>query len=206
MVSASRRAGVAVVLGLVSLLASGAAWAAQVILPRPGQVGIEVQGGYGTLLDSGELGGLFGSGPNIAARLRYRMRYERALGLSFENQRFDIRVPEADWPAGSGLPGRDHINLVLSGLEFSKLFATRTPSVKMIMVGAGLTQSSGKTVNGEGFFPGDGTFLSAGFGVERFFYKSWALDFSTRYMFVFLPDDHLHDVQVSLGLMFYASY
>jgi hypothetical protein len=150
------------------------------------------------------LGSTYGDGGAICARLRYRMRYERALGLSFENERFNIRVPELLAP--DSLPGRDRLNLILSGLEFCKLFATRTPSVKMIILGAGIAQSRGHFIDGEAFFPGDGTYLSAGFGVERFFYKSWALDLSTRYMFVFLPDDHLHDIQASLGLMFYASY
>ena len=203
---ASRRQAVAVVLG-IGMLLPAAAWAGKsIVLPRPGQVGIEIQGGYGALIKSGELGEDFSDGGTIAARLRYRMRYERALGLSFENQRFSIRTPEVDWPAGSGLPGRDHVNVVLSGIEYYKLFATRTPAVKMLIVGVGLAQTSGKTINNEGFFPGDGSYLCAGFGVERFLIKSWALDFSTRYSFVFLPDDHVHDVQVSLGLMFYASY
>jgi hypothetical protein len=204
---ASRQRAVAVLLGIGMLVAAGAARASRdIVLPRPGQVGIEIQGGYGALLKSGELGEDFSDGPTIAARLRYRMRYERAISLSFENQRFTIRTPEVDWPAGSGLPGRDHVNVVLSGLEFDKLFGTRTPSVRMLIFGGGLAQTNGKTVNNEGFFPGDGTYLCTGFGVERFLMKSWALDFSTRYMFVFLPDDHVHDLQASLGLMFYASY
>ena len=201
----SRRSGMAAVLALVALMASSEARADKsIVLPRPGQVGIELQGGFGSLLKSGDLGGVFDNGPTIGARLRYRMRYERALGLSFENQRFNIRVPELLAP--DSLPGRDRINLVLSGIEFYKMFGTRTPTVKMVMVGAGLAQSSGHFINDEEFFPGDGTYLSAGFGVERFLIKSWALDFSTRYMAVFLPDDHLHDVQAALGLMFYASY
>ena len=202
--NASRRRGVAVVLGMIALLVAGSAWSAPIVLPRPGQVGIEVQGGYGTLLKSGTLGGTYGDGGAISARLRYRMRYERALGLSFENERFNIRVPELLAPDGGS--GRDRFNLVLSGLEFCKLFATRTPSVKMIIVGAGIAQSRGHFIDGQAYYPGDGTYLSAGAGVERFFFKSWAFDLSARYMFVFLPDDHLHDIQAALGLIFYASY
>ena len=196
------RGGMAVVLVIGSLQAAPAV-AAKVVLPRPGQVGIELQGGYGMLLNSGTQGGVFDQGPAIGARLRYRMRYERAIGLSFEKQRFEIRQPEAEYQGGAG---RQHLDVVLSGLEFAKMFGTRTPSVKMILVGVGLSQTSGRFVNGEGFFPGDGSYLSAGFGVERFFYKSWALDFSTRYSLVFIPDDRLHSVQAALGLMFYASY
>src|SRR5262245_11156135 len=201
---ASRRGAVVVVLGIGMLLSAGGARAANIVLPRPGQVGIELQGGYGALLKSGELGEDFSDGATIAARLRYRMRYERALGLSFENQRFNIRVPEAVAPDG-GAP-RDRINLVMSGLEFYKLFGTRTPTIRMLILGVGIAQSRGHFANNEAFFPGDGSYLCGGFGVERFFMKSWAFDFSTRYNFVFLPDDHLHDFQAALGLMFYASY
>ena len=189
---------------MVAMLAAPAAWGAEsIVLPRPGQVGLGLQGGYGTLLKSGDLGGGFGEGPTIAARLRYRMRYERALGLTFENQRHEIRVPEALFDS---LPGRTRVNVVLSGLEFYQMFGTRTRTIKMLMVGAGIAQTSGRFLNDEAFFPGDGTFVSAGFGVERFLFRSWALDFSTRYMTLFIPDDRAHDVQVALGLMFYASY
>lgn len=189
------------------LLAAPAAWSATVLLPRPGQVGLGLQGGYGTFLRSGTMGGVFGEGPTIAARLRYRMRYERALGLTFENQRHEIRVSEVYDPVDPvNFPGRTRANVVLSGLEFYQMFGTRTRSVKMLMVGVGIAQTSSRTLNLETIYEGDGTFLSAGFGVERFVYRSWALDFSTRYMLVFIPDDRVHDVQLALGLMFYASY
>lgn len=204
------RHGMAVVVAMVSLLVAPAAWSAEsIILPRPGQVGLGIQGGYGTLLKSGEQGGVFGEGPVIAARLRYRMRYERAIGLTFENQRHDIREFEEFAPGHTDiapLPGRDRLNMVLSGLEFYQMFGTRSRTVKMLMVGAGVAQVSGRFINNETFFPGDGTFVSAGFGVERFVYRSWAFDLSTRYRLMFLPDDKAHDVQVALGVMFYASY
>jgi len=197
-----------VVAGMVVLLAAPVAWAAgTIVLPRPGQVGLGIQGGYGTFIKSGEMGGDFGEGPTIAARLRYRMRYERALGLTFENQRHEIRVAEPYDPVDPvTFPGRTRVNMVLSGLEFYQMFATRTRTVRMLMVGGGIAQTSTRTINGETLFEGDGTFLSAGFGVERFLLRGWALDLSTRYMFVFLPDDRAHDLQAALGVMFYASY
>lgn len=203
------RRGMAVVVTVVALLVAPATWAAPIVLPRPGQVGLGIQGGYGTLLKSGDLGREFGEGPTIAARLRYRMRYERAIGLSFENQRHDIRIAEEFAPGsapGAELPGRERVNMVMSSLEFYQMFGTRTRTIKMLMVGAGVAQVSGRTINNESFFPGDGTFVSAGLGVERFVFRSWAIDLSTRYMAVFLPGQRAHDVQAALGLMFYASY
>lgn len=193
----------------VLALASSAwapAWAARVVLPRPGQIGVGAQGGYGALLKSGEFGNAFSNGPTLAIRLRYRMRYERAIGLSFENERFEIRVPEAEYPAGTGFAGRLRANAILSGLELYQMFGTRTQTAKMIMAGVGLAQTSGRDAIGDTFYPGDGAYVSLGAGVERFVYRSWALDLSTRYVALFLPDDRSHDIQVALGFMFYASY
>lgn len=200
-----RLAAVVLTLGLAGVSPS---WAERrIVLPRPGHVGVEVQGGYGTLLKKGELGNDFGNGPALAVRLRYRMRYERAIGISFENDRFEIRVPEAYDPLyPDSLPGRLRMNAVLSGLELYQLFGTRTRTTRMVMVGAGLVGPTWvSTVNKESLYPGGGSFVSAGFGVERFFLRSWALDLSARYMLLFFPEDRLHNIQASLGLMFYVS-
>jgi hypothetical protein len=178
-----------------------------IVLPRPGQVGIGVQGGYGSLLKKDDIGSLFDTGPTIGFRLRYRMRYERAIGLSFEGQRFDIRQFEPHYPASdTTLDGRKNVSFVLSGLEFAQLFGTRTRAVKMLMVGAGLAQGSGRTTGGDTWYPGDGTYVSAGAGLEYFFFRSWAWDVSGRYQAVFLPTSRTHDFQAALGVMFYASY
>lgn len=188
---------------------------ATITLPRPGQVGVGAAGGWGALLKTGDVGNNFSDGPTLAFRLRYRMRYERALGLTFENERFSIRAPEAEFPVGSGLPGRDHVNAILSGLELYQMFGTRTRTTKMVMVGVGLAQTSGRdtgvlptgeVTGSDTFYPGDGSFVSLGAGVERFVIHSWAIDLSTRYNMVFLPGNRNYDVQVALGFMFYASY
>lgn len=204
----SRVGGWLMVAATTTLAVAGArpAWAAgSIVLPRAGQVGIGVQGGYGALLKTGDLGNDFSDGPTIAVRLRYRMRYERALGLTFENERFEIRVPEAIDPT-TGFPGRTRVNAVLSGLEFYQMFGTRTRTTKMLMVGAGIAQTSGRTLDNDTFYPGNGTFVSAGGGFERFLIRSWAIDLSARYMAVFLPDDRNHEGQVALGFIWYASY
>jgi hypothetical protein len=185
--------------------------APKIVLPRAGQVGLGVQGGWGTLLSTGDVGGTFGGGPTIAVRLRYRMRYERGLGLSFEGQRFDIRVPEPF--DASRLPdtlsARVNMRAILSGFEFYQMFGTRTRATKMVMVGAGFVQTSGRTVDKQTWYRlegSDGGYVSVGAGVERFLFRSWALDLSARYMLVMLPEDRLHDVQAAVGFIFYASY
>lgn len=202
------------VLGALIVLAAQPAHAQRkLILPRAGQVGVGIQGQYGSLLDSGKLGGEFGSGPGLGVRLKYRLRYERALGLSFERHSFDTRGDSAQ--AGSAFDRitdagvrRERLDFSMAGLELYQLFDTRTPTVKLVSAGIGLVQLNSRLSNKETQYPlgGDGFYLSAGAGVERFVYRSWALDLSTRYMAVFHDSKVNHDVQLQGGVIFYASY
>mgnify|MGYP003693672199 CR=1 FL=1 len=48
--------------------------------------------------------------------------------------------------------------------------------------------------------------MSAGAGVERFFYRSWAIDASTRFFSVFHDGTANYDFQASIGLIVYATY
>lgn len=190
------------VLALATLLAPHARAETTVILPRPGQIGIGIQGQYGTLLQSGDFGDQFGSGPGLTVRLRYRMRYERGFGLSFESQSFDVRT-QSDTAFA---PTR--ATFILSGAEFYQIFNTRQKVQPMISVGAGIAQIHTTLNDGETAYPlaGDGLYVSGGLGMERFVYRTLALDFSTRYMAVFQNGNVNHDFQASAGLIFYASY
>lgn len=197
---------------LFTVLLVGSALAANtIILPRAGQVGVGIQGQYGTMLKQGDFGEEFGSGPGLAIRLRYRMRYERAFGLSFESHLLDAREPGRAQTAFTALGDsarRDRLSVNMAGLEFYQLFGTRTRTVKMLSAGVGLAQISARLDNGETQYPdkGDGVFVSVGAGVERFFFRSWAWDLSTRYHALFHAGKTNHDIQGSLGIIFYAAY
>lgn len=198
----------------ITLAMTGVALASTVTLPRPGQVGISVQGGYGSLVDTGNeknIGSEFGDGPAFAIRLRYRMRYERAIGLTFETQKLASRLERPYDPAhADSTTFPDEVKVILSGLDFYKLFGTRTATVKMISIGAGLAQQRVKFNSGEtelsGTFSGDGFYLGAGFGVERFFYRSFAIDLSARYYAMFREGEVGHNVQAAIGIIGYAGY
>jgi len=197
-----RTARLAIVTSILGLCLAASAHADSVVLPRAGQVGISAQGGYGTLFESGVFGQDFGSGASFAVRLRYRMRYERAIGLSFESQNFDVRTPSNADTAFKTL------SLTLSGFDFYQMFGTRTKTTRMLSVGAGLVQANSELNDGETFFfPGtDGLYVSLGGGLERFFYRSLAYDFSVRYYALFKDGEANHQVQAALGLIFYAGY
>jgi hypothetical protein len=188
---------------------------ALIVLPRPGQVGVGLSGLYGTLLDTGNVGDYFGGGPGMAIRVRYRMRYERGFGLSFESHGCDARgdsIPNLYDPSQPTLSPSDpeaykRFNLFLYGADFYQMFGTRTKTTKMVSVGAGIAHPAFVLNDGEGAVAkfGDGAYLSAGVGVERFFWQSTALDLGARYQAVFLDGKLNHDLQASVGLIFYAS-
>jgi hypothetical protein len=190
---------------LVTLAGAGvvpARAATTIVLPRPGQVGIGIQGGYGTLLDGGNLGRDFGNGPELTIRLRYRMRYERGFGLSFESQKLDVRKQA---PSDSVF-ALNQLTVVLSGVDFYQLFHTRSRLQPMLSLGAGLAQYHVKLNDGEFVYPKDGLYLSAGAGAERFFFRSLAFDVSGRYFVMFQNGKTNQNLQAAAGIILYASY
>ena len=199
---------------LVLVLAVGAVpsrAAGDIVLPRAGQVGLGVQVQGGTLLSSGELGNEFGAGPGLAVRLRYRMRFERAFGLSFDTQHLKARDASNHATAFDSLTDntlRDRLTLTTAGIEFYQMFDTRSRTTKMISAGVGLVQVSAHLTDGETQYPlaGDGVYVSLGAGIERFFFHSMAWDLSTRYMAILHDGKANHDLQLQTGLIFYAAY
>jgi hypothetical protein len=211
----SGRTGLLAAITLVALLAGTAAAGPVVVLPRPGQVGLSVGGSYGLLLKSGEIGNQFGSGPGMNVRLRYRARYERGWGLTFESHSLDLRdLATVDdywtdvddrYPADSSVAYKK-ATMFLYGVDFYQMFGTRTRTTTMLSVGAGLAHPAFTLNDGETQFPiGDGPYLAAGAGVERFFWRSLAFDLGARYAAIFVGDKVHHDLHASIGLIYYAS-
>ena len=201
---------------LIALAVAGtgvARAASTIVLPRAGQVGIALQGAGGTLFSSGDLGDEFGAGPGVAVRLRYRMRYERAMGLSFESHSLDARSPSGRAGAFDSLldaPAtlRDRVHLTLAGFDLYQLFDTRSRTTKFLGASLGLVSVNAHLTDGETQFPidGDGFYLGAGAGLERFFFRSWAWDAEAHYNAAFHGGTVNHFVNASLGLVFYAAY
>jgi opacity protein-like surface antigen len=196
----------------VAISAVGApAHAAVVVLPRTGQVGVGVEGQYGGLAQQGELGDEFGTGGGLAVRLKYRMRYDRAMGLSFETRSLDGRgqfMTKSAVPAGiDSLPNKS-LTLQTFGADLYQFFGTRTRTQGYLSATGGLAKINAVGSDGDPVYPiaGDGLFLGVGAGVERFLYRSWAVDASVRYSAIFLDGSSNSDVQVAVGMIFYAAY
>ena len=215
MPSRSQRLARAVLLTFVSLAAMTppAGAASSIVLPRSGQVGIGISGAYGTFLPTGELGQEFGTGPGLSVRVRYRLRFERAIGLTFDAERMNSRDLDNEPGAFDTLQDfpdvkRDRMKMVTAGFEFYQLFDTRERTVKYLSAGVGLAQISAHLTDGDTQYPiaGDALFVSVGAGFERFFFRSWAWDANFKYKPVLHDGKVNHDLQVQLGLIFYAAY
>lgn len=200
----NRRVWVVVVFALAAMLPAVEARAVVVVPPHSGQLGVGIQGQYGSLMKTGGLGSDFGTGGGLAVRLRYRLRYERAIGLSFERQTFDVRS------LADSAYAEKSLTLMNSSVEFYQLFGTRGKTTRMLSAGFGLVQPSKKLRDGELKVGGDdvldGAFISLGAGLERFFYQSLGLDLNIHYQTIFQNGSTNHDIQAAAGLIFYASY
>lgn len=197
------RAGWGMALLLTLGLASSAhAWV--VVPPRAGQLGVGIQGQFGSLTKSGGLGSEFGSGGGLSVRLRYRLRYERAIGVSFERQGFEVRQ------LADSIYAEKTLTLTNTSVEFYQLFGTDTRTTRMLSAGFGLSQPSKKLRDGEFKLGGDdvldGAFVSVGAGIERFVYQSLGVDANVHYQAIFQNGSTNHDIQAAIGLIFYASY
>jgi hypothetical protein len=211
----SRMGTMAVVaaLALVAAAAGTAVAGTLVVPPRPGQVGLSVAGSYGTLLKSGTIGEQFGSGAGMNVRVRYRARYERGWGLTFESHSLDVRDLEmvrdywddTKYPADSSVAYKK-ATVFLYGVDFYQMFGTRTKTPMMLSAGVGLAHPAFTLNDRETQYPvNDGPYLSVGAGVERFFWQSLAFDVGARYAAIFLGDKVNHDLHASIGLIYYAS-
>lgn len=198
------RRAVAVMAMTAALALAGTSEAANVVLPRPGQIGFSGEGHLGTLTRGGEYGKLFGTGTGLAIRVRYRMRYERGLGLSFERQGFEVR-DKVDTTAAPRT-----LTLQTATLDVYQMFGTRTNTVRMLSASLGLSQGTQKLEGGEtkvgGVGTGDALVLGLGGGLERFVWQSWALNAGVRYYAHLHQQKVNHAVHVYAGAIFYAGY
>lgn len=203
-------AGWLMVIAMAVLVARDARAESSIVLPKPGQIGLEAGGGYGGFVESGNIAQRFGLGPEFVVRIRYRMRYERGFGLSFESQQLDARVEAPPYNGQDSTIAPTKLSVILSGAEFYQMFGTRTKTTRMLMIGGGLAQMRASLNDGEtelsGENSGDGLYVSAGAGMENFVYRSWAWDLSGRYQAIFRDGKANHNFQVALGAIFYASY
>jgi hypothetical protein len=99
------------------------------------------------------------------------MRYERAIGLSFDvvhtrlaRCRASLRRVRRPTAGPTALLTRDVLKLTTTGIDLYQMFGTHATHVKWLSAGAGLVQASAKLSDGEIQYPieSDGGYLSVG--------------------------------------------
>jgi hypothetical protein len=204
-----RRASVA----LCAAMALGAGWvgtahAFPVQLPRPGQIGIAAQGGYGGFLPHGHYGDAFGSGGSYAFRLLFRMRDARALGISFEQQNFEAVQDTFEYNTNVEFSASKKLKMITTGADFYQFSDPTERTQRYIGAGLGIYQSTVKLADGETYIPlnPSGFYANLTAGLEHFVWNTWALELSVRYLAVFAQGGVNSDLQASAGVVFYAGY
>lgn len=210
----------AVAAGIAFIAAPSQAWI--ITLPRAGQIGFSIQGTYGTMLESGQFGDEFGRGGVLAVRARYRLRNERAVGVSFEEFKLDSRThggladstyefPNQGWVETRENPGpyRKSLQYSTAGADIYQMFYTRKRLTTYVQGGLGLViHATANLTYGGTQDPADteGTYVSAGGGAEYFVYRSWAIDASAHAMTMFIGGHSNPLVHAAVGLIYYAAY
>jgi hypothetical protein len=93
------------------------------------------------------------------------------------------------------------------GFDLYQFFATRTRVPKFLSASVGIVHPYAQLSDGETGFTtsaSDGVFVGVGAGVEKFFYRSWAIDLAARYQALLYDGQTNHDLQFSLGMIFYT--
>lgn len=170
---------------------------------REGTVSLGGQAQYGTYFARTGFGRVYGAGPGMAVRLRYRTSRETALGISFEAQRMNAD----DDPVEDLDP--EWLRTITTTLEYYQYFAVKKRTPRYLLAGAGLAQTRRRLNNGETDFPGDAGVLTLGGGTEIWWKRWFTIDLSLRYyMFARSRDgvwDLSHNVQAAAGVQFYTS-
>jgi hypothetical protein len=131
---------------------------------------------------NGAWASLFRFGEGLAFRIRYSTARDRAIGISFEDQRFRRRKG-----LGSGYPDQLQLNHLLG--EYFMYFRRPRKLTRYVVVGAGFhrpairsetkDEATGQKLE-EVSFPGEGVTVMLGLGLERFVSRRTSLDLSLR--------------------------
>jgi len=198
----------------LGVLAAGFAPALAYEQPR-NTISIGIQGQYGLLggandpipddTAKGSWGSLFDYGEGIALRIRYSTARNRAVGLSFEDQRFRQKGEFND-----SYPDQLQLTQVLG--EYYMYFRRPKKVTQYVVVGAGFHRPAIRIqttdVNNreleETRFPGMSITIMAGVGMEYFFSRQASIDVSLRGYGVNSDPSRSGAGEIALGVHYYT--
>lgn len=178
-------------------------------------ISLGIQGQYGFLGGAkdpipedpvdGSWGSLFDFGEGIAVRVRYSLARNRAIGLSFEDQRFRR---QGDLPRTH--PDQLQLTQVLG--EYYIYFARPRKITQYVVFGAGIHRpvlrietedSTGRTLE-ENAFPGTNLTVMVGAGAEYFLGRQASIDLSLRGYGINSDPERTATGELALGIHYYT--
>jgi hypothetical protein len=174
-------------------------------------VGIQIQ--YGDLERNSDWGDAFGWGRGVAIHLRNSMARNRAIGLSFEQQRFESVEPLAEDVESGG--DTDYLEMQTFLVDYFFYFERPQRRCYYAVVSAGfyrpelvdeerLQPDQPKTVNVR--YPGENFLARLGGGTEYFVSRKFSVDASVSLYYIRAPklDGLTASAQFALGVHLYA--
>jgi hypothetical protein len=174
-------------------------------------VGVQIQ--MGNLGRDSDWGKAFGWGRGVCIHLRNSTARNRAIGLTFEQQRFDIESPLPE-DIESGLPTS---LLQMQTLLFDYLFYFQRPQRRCYyaVASAGFYRpelvyerrtQAGQPMTSDVRYPGENFMGRIGGGTEYFVSRKFSFDGSISFYYLRAPDLHglTASVQFALGVHVYA--
>lgn len=191
--------GLGVLLGL--LLLSGHA---QGYEQRSGTLSLGVQGGAGMISSSDrfergvtKIGyDSYDFAGGLGIRIRYGLDRSHAVGVSFEDLRFDRKAGE-----DRDLPSQYQLNNFM--IDYYVYFHRRYKLSRYVVLGAGFHRPSFRFANDENILPGEGLTANFGGGMEYFLRRPFALDASVRGYYLRLKGGSAVAGELMLGVHYY---
>jgi len=174
------------------------------IFEEKGTLTVGIHGQYGLLVGDATPADDFDNGKGYGIRLRYYLGRNRALGVSLDRQTFTAAN------AGSPSERPEEMNVAVMTVDYLWYFDRKSDLTRYITVGAGVHHpsrdfseySSGSWVGYSKVGP-DGLVVCLGAGLEHFFHRVVAVDFSVRSYGLFGQDGVLGSVEAAIGFNFY---
>ncbi len=192
-------AGLALLLGLLLL-----GRPAQAYEQRSGTLSLGVQGGAGALSSSDsfsrgatEIGyDSYDFAGGLGIRIRYGLDRSHAVGVSFEDLRFDRKSGE-----DRELPSQYQLNNFM--VDYYVYFHRRYKLSRYVVLGAGFHRPTFRFSDDENILPGEGLTANFGGGMEYFLRRPFALDASVRGYYLRLKGGSAVAGELMLGVHYY---
>lgn len=143
---------------------------------------------------------LYGAAGGFALHLRYSLDRSHAVGLTFEDLRFD-RDQAIDPETGQTLPEQYQLNQF--SFDYYLYYHRKSKLSQYLVLGAGFHRPTFRITEQESYLPGEGFSANFGGGLEYFVAKPISLDGSVRFHLNKVKGGSVWAGEAMLGFQYY---